>query len=55
MLSARAALMESIAALDSEVAHRAKRRPDCQLLMSMPHVKSLTALAYCATIDDPTV
>ncbi len=53
MLSAREALLESIAALDSEVAHRAKRRPDCQLLMSMPHVKSLTALAYCATIDDP--
>jgi transposase len=53
MLSARAALMESIAALDSEVAHRAKRQPACRLLMSMPHVKSLTALAYCATIDDP--
>jgi transposase len=53
MLSARAALMESIAALDSEVAHRAQRQPACRLLMSMPHVKSLTALAYCATIDDP--
>ena len=53
MLSAREALIESIAALDSEVAHRAKQRPDCQLLMSMPSVKSLTALTYCATIDDP--
>lgn len=53
MLSAREALMESIAALDSEVARRAKRQPVCRLLMSMPHVKSLTALAYCATIDDP--
>lgn len=53
MLSARAALMESIAALDREVAHRAKRQPACRLLMSVPHVKSLTALAYCATIDDP--
>ena len=53
MLSAREALMESIAALDSEVAHRAQRQPACQLLMSMPSVKSLTALAYCATIDDP--
>jgi transposase len=53
MLSAREALMESIAALDSEVAHRAQRQPACQLLMSVPHVKSLTALAYCATIDDP--
>ena len=53
MLSAREALMESIAALDSEVAHRAQRQPACRLLMSMPCVKSLTALAYCATIDDP--
>jgi transposase len=53
MLSAREALMKSIAALDREVADRAQQRPDCRLLMSMPHVKSLTALAYCATIDDP--
>lgn len=53
MLSAREALMESIAALDCEVAHRAQRQPACRLLMSVPHVKALTALAYCATIDDP--
>jgi transposase len=53
MLSARAALEESIAALDREVAERAKHRPDCRLLMSVPHVKSLTALTFCATIDDP--
>lgn len=53
MLSAREALKESIAALDSEVAHRAGQRPDCRLLMTMPHVKSLTALTSCATIDDP--
>ncbi|MEE4175266.1 MAG: IS110 family transposase [Xanthomonadales bacterium] len=53
MLSAREGLLKSIAALDREVAARARRRPDCQLLMSVPHVKSLTALTFCATIDDP--
>lgn len=53
MLSARAALMRSIAALDREVAGRVKRRPACRLLMSVPHVGPLTALTYCATIDDP--
>ena len=53
MLSARAALMQSIAALDREVAQRVKRRPACRLLMSVPHVGPLTALSYCATIDDP--
>ena len=53
MLSAREALMRSIAALDREVADRAKRRPACRLLMSVPHVGPVTALTYCATIDDP--
>jgi transposase len=52
MLSAREALMQSIAALDREVADRVKRRPACRLLMSVPHVGPLTALTYCATIDD---
>jgi transposase len=52
MLSARAALKESIAALDREVAIRVKQRPACQLLMSAPHVGRVTSLAYCATIDD---
>jgi hypothetical protein len=36
MLSDRAALMESIAAFDREVAHRVQRRPDCRLLMGCP-------------------
>ena len=53
MLSAREALMRSIAALDREVAERVKRRPACRLLMSVPQVGPLTALTYCATIDDP--
>jgi transposase len=53
MLSAREALMQSIAALDREVADRVKQRPACRLLMSVPHVGPLTALTYCATIDDP--
>lgn len=44
MLSDREALMESIAALDREVAHRAQWRLDCRLLMWMPHMKSLTEL-----------
>ena len=52
MLSAREALMHSIAALDREVAERVKRRPACRLLTSVPHVGPLTALTYCATIDD---
>ena len=52
MLSAREALLESIAALDREVADRAKQRPACQLLMSAPHIGPVTSLAYCAAIDD---
>ena len=46
VLSAREALMQSIAALGREVADRVKQRPACRLLMSVPHAGPLTALTY---------
>ena len=54
LLSVVAALKREIAGLDQEVMARAKSAPACRLLMSVPGVGPVTALAYAATIDDPT-
>ncbi|MCH8998116.1 MAG: IS110 family transposase [Proteobacteria bacterium] len=53
LLSAVAALKRGIERLDREVMARAKAAPACRLLMSVPGVGPVTALAYVATIDDP--
>ena len=47
-----AALRREIERLDKTVVARAGRVPACRLLMSVPGVASVTALAYVATIDD---
>ena len=53
LLSVVAALKREIAGLDREVMARAKSAPACRLLMSVPGVGPVTALAFVATIDDP--
>jgi len=53
LLCARAALAASLETLDKEVLTRAKNSPACRLLMSVPGVGPVTALAYLSTIDDP--
>jgi transposase len=52
LLSIVASLKREIERLDKEVAARAKSTPACRLLMSVPGVGPVTALAYVATIDD---
>jgi transposase len=47
------ALKREIARLDETVIARAKAAPACRVLMSVPGVGPVTALAFAATIDDP--
>ncbi len=54
LLSSVAALKRAIARLDQAVMARAKAAPACRLLMTTPSIGPVTALAYVATIDDPT-
>ncbi len=49
-----ATLKREIERLDQEVMARAKSTPACRVLMSVPGVGPVTALAFAATIDDPT-
>jgi transposase len=53
LLSARAGLVAELAHLDKQVTVHAKADPTCQLLMSVPGVGMITALAYRSVIDDP--
>jgi len=53
LLSSVATLKREIARLEQAVMARAKAVPACRLLMSVPSVGPVTALAYVATIDDP--
>ena len=53
LLSCVEALKREIARLDEVVVARAQAAPACRLLMSVPGVGPVTALAFAATIDDP--
>ena len=53
LLSSMKALKREIARLDALVTTRAEADPSCRLLMSVPGVGAVTALAFVATIDDP--
>ena len=53
LLSTVAALKREIERLDREVMARATADPACRLLMSVPGVGPVTALAFVATIDEP--
>ncbi len=52
LLSSLTALDSTIAELDEAVAARVKDDPACRLLMTVPGVGPLTALAYVSTIGD---
>ena len=54
LLSSIEALKRAIARLDQVIVARAKATPACHLLMSVPGVGPVTALAFAATIDDPS-
>ncbi len=54
LLSTVEALKREIARLDEAVVARAQASPACQVLMSVPGVGPVTALAFAATIDDPS-
>jgi len=54
LLRARAAVTASLAALDRDVMARAKDDPACRLLMTVPGVGPVTALAFASAIDDPS-
>jgi transposase len=54
LLCVVATLKREIERLDQAVQARAKAAPACRLLMSVPGIGPVTALAYAATIDDPT-
>ncbi len=53
LLSVRAAVEISLARLDKEVGRRTRESPACRLLMTVPGVGPVTALAFASTIDDP--
>ena len=54
LLSSVAALGREIERLDKATMARVKSDPACRLLMSAPGVGPVTALAFAATIDEPT-
>ena len=54
LLASAQALKEQIERLDDAVLAAAKGSPACRLLMSVPGVGPITALAFTATIDDPS-
>ena len=53
LLGARAAVSSCLEELDKEVVTRAKVSPACRLLMTVPSVGPVTALAFVSTIDNP--
>ena len=53
MLVAWRQLREQIGAFDKEVRALAKKDPTCRLLMSVPGIGVVSALAYVSTVEDP--
>jgi transposase len=53
LLAAYKAIKDQIKALDRELRACARRSPICRLLMTVPGVGLLTALAFVSTVDDP--
>jgi transposase len=54
LLSTRALLLASLQRLDDCVQEKADQSSICRLLMTVPGVGPVTALAFAATVDDPT-
>ena len=53
LLSMVAVLKLEVERLDKTIAARVEADPACPLLMTVPGVGPVTALAFAATIDDP--
>lgn len=53
MLEAWRALRGQVAACDMALRREAKARRECRLLMSVPGVGAITALAFASAVDDP--
>ena len=53
LLAVRAVTCRELAAMTRRVAAQARANPAARILMRMPGVGSITALAYASTIDDP--
>lgn len=53
MLATWRQLREQIAVFDKAVRGLARQSPDCRLLMSVPGVGVVSALAYVSTVEDP--
>jgi transposase len=54
LLSTRALLLTSLQRLDDCVQEKADKSSVCRLLMTVPGVGPVTALAFAATVDDPS-
>ncbi len=53
LLEAWRMLRQKVAGLDTALRAQAKVRADCRLLMTVPGVGAITALAFASAIDDP--
>lgn len=53
LLAAREAVLRQVEQMDKALVARVKADPSCRLLMTVPGVGPVTALAFIATIDDP--
>ena len=51
----RAALLQQVRAYDREIRRSVATDPVCRRLMTAPGVGPITAFAYRATVDDPTL
>jgi transposase len=53
LLEAWRMLRQQVAGLDTTLRSRARSRADCRLLMTVPGVGAITALAFASAVDDP--
>lgn len=53
LLEAWRMLRQKVAGLDTALRAQAKIRDDCRLLMTVPGVGAITALAFASAVDDP--
>ena len=54
LIAARTAVMSAVAAIDADIRRMTRVSAACRLLMTIPGVGQLTALAFVAAIDDPS-
>jgi len=53
LVAARGAVLAAVAAIDADIKKMARASTACRLLMTIPGVGQLTALAFTAAVDDP--